>query len=202
MLRDPSHAAMTRRPKLDRGRRNFTLDDLLTDTGTGLANKIALDLASEIVEHFGEMATISQARSFCERKGFSELRRRIECAIEGRNGPDAVRAMAHAMRDFAFERPGLSAVCFRSVFKDFGGWPADDELVLTLSGTFAQLNLTGEQGRRVLRALRIFVHGFCFEEAGLSFAESLEYEKTYELAIRAFVSGLQVFASRISDEEL
>ena len=67
MLRDASCIAMTRRPKIRRGRRNFTLDELLTDAEPGPTEELAPDLVSEAGQRFGE-ATISEARASCIKK--------------------------------------------------------------------------------------------------------------------------------------
>jgi len=56
MLRDASHTAMTRRPKTRRGRRNFTLDELLTDAESGLTDETALKYVCEIGRPFGDPA--------------------------------------------------------------------------------------------------------------------------------------------------
>ena len=53
-LKDTSCAAMTRKPRIRRGRRNFTLDELLTDAESGLTGEIAPNLAPEIGKSFGE----------------------------------------------------------------------------------------------------------------------------------------------------
>ena len=63
MLRDASCIAMTRRPRIRRGRRNFTLDELLTDAEPGPAP----DLAPEVGQRFGE-ATTSERRVSCIKK--------------------------------------------------------------------------------------------------------------------------------------
>jgi hypothetical protein len=57
---------MTRKPKIGRGRRNFTLDELLADTESGLTEEIAPD-ALGVGKRFGE-ATISEERASCVKK--------------------------------------------------------------------------------------------------------------------------------------
>jgi len=193
---------MTRIQKIARGRRNFTLDDLLTDTDSGLTEKIALDLALEIGKYAGEVRTGSEARVFCTKRASRELCQRVEYVTKNKNGADALRAMARAMRNYALERPGLSAACFRSLLSDSNKWPADDELARTLSGVFARMNLTNEQARCVLSVLRIFAYGSALEEMASSFSDSLEYERTYELAIDAFICGLRLPTSKAGEEEL
>jgi hypothetical protein len=54
VLRDGSHTAMIRRPKTRRGRRNFTLDELLTDAESGLADESAPKFVCEIGKPCGD----------------------------------------------------------------------------------------------------------------------------------------------------
>ena len=61
MLRDASCIAMTRRPRIRRGRRNFTLDELLTDAEPGPTEELAPDLAPEVGQRFGEAITFGKA---------------------------------------------------------------------------------------------------------------------------------------------
>ena len=51
--RGASCTAMTRKPKISRGSRNFTLDELLADTQSGFTEEIAPD-APEIGKRFAE----------------------------------------------------------------------------------------------------------------------------------------------------
>lgn len=62
MLRDASHTAMTRRPKTRRGRRNFSLDELLTDAESGLTDAPAPKFVCEIGKPLGEPGN-SEARA-------------------------------------------------------------------------------------------------------------------------------------------
>ena len=64
MSRDASCIAMTRRPRIRRERRNFTLDELLTDAEPGPTEELAPDLAAEVGQRFGE-ATVSEGRASC-----------------------------------------------------------------------------------------------------------------------------------------
>ena len=67
MSRDASCIAMTRRPRIRRGRRNFTLDELLTDAEPGPTEELAPDLAPEVGQRFGEAIT-SERRVSCIKK--------------------------------------------------------------------------------------------------------------------------------------
>lgn len=79
MLREASHTAMTRRPKTRRGRRNFTLEELLANAESGVTEDAAPDLAWEIGKRFGE-ATNSQARP-------SYMKRSSKDKLKTKNGP-------------------------------------------------------------------------------------------------------------------
>ena len=66
VLRDASCIAMTRRPRIRRGRRNFTLDELLTDAEPGPTEELAPDLAPEVGKR--REAIVSEARASCIKK--------------------------------------------------------------------------------------------------------------------------------------
>jgi len=66
MLRDASCIAMTRRPKIRRGRRNFTLDELLTEAEPGPTEELAPDLAPKVGKR--REAIVSEARASCIKK--------------------------------------------------------------------------------------------------------------------------------------
>jgi hypothetical protein len=79
VLREASHTVMTRRPKTRRGRRNFTLEELLANAKSGVTEDAAPDLAWEISERFGD-ATNSEARPSC-------MKRSSKDKLKTKNGP-------------------------------------------------------------------------------------------------------------------
>lgn len=101
--------------------------------------------------------------------------------------------MALGMRSYALERPGLSAATFRNPIIDSPEWRAGSELAQTVFGVFAQIGLEGEQAQHALRMLRSLVRGFVLNEMALSFLDSLDYQRSYELAIEVFIQGLSAF---------
>jgi Tetracyclin repressor-like, C-terminal domain len=127
-------------------------------------------------------------------KGYQGLRRRIEGDVDGKSGVAALRAMAHSMRNFALEHPGLSAATFRSATTDSPEWrQALGELAETAYRVFAQVALEGEPAQQALRMLRSLIRGFVLSEMVGSFLEPLDYGVSFELAIDAFVVGLSAF---------
>jgi hypothetical protein len=130
-------------------------------------------------------------------KGYRELHQRIEQGIEGKNGSGALRAMAYAMRNYSLERPGLSAATFRDPAVDSREWhEAGSKLAQTVSRVFTQLGFEGEQAQHALRILRSLIRGFVIHEMAASYLESLEYERSYELAIDIVIRGLPALNSK------
>jgi hypothetical protein len=124
----------------------FDIDELLTAPASGWHKKIAVDLISEIEKHLVEIGTIPEMRRFLAVKGYRELYQRIEREIEGKSGSDSLRAMAHAMRNYSLERPGLSAVTLRAPVIDSLEWQeAGSKLARTVSRIFFELGFEGEQ---------------------------------------------------------
>jgi Tetracyclin repressor-like, C-terminal domain len=170
------------------------LAEILEFPATSWDKRIAADLTAEIERHLAEkVSTIPEMRRFLAIKGYRELQLHIESAIKGRRGVDALRAMAISMRQYAMERPGLSAATFRSPATDSPEWrDAQMQLAAVVLGVFSQLGIAGEPALHALRLLRSFVRGFVMHEMSASFLEPLEYDKTYELGIDMFVEGLSV----------
>jgi Tetracyclin repressor-like, C-terminal domain len=170
---------------------NFDIDELLTTPASSWHKKIAVDLISEIERHLVEIGTVPEMRRFLAVKGYRELHQRIEREIEGKGGSDALRAMAYAIRNYSLERPGLSAATFRDPVIDSLEWQeAGSELAQTVLRVFAELGFEGEQAQHALRILRSLIRGFVIHEMAASYLESLEYERSYELAIDVFIRGL------------
>lgn len=67
MLMDTSLTVMTRRTKFGRRRRNFTLEELLTNPASGRREEIAQDFSSEIRNGCDEKE-ISETRAPCTEK--------------------------------------------------------------------------------------------------------------------------------------
>jgi hypothetical protein len=173
------------------GHPSFGVDELLTTPTSTWHKRIAVDLISEIEKHLVEIGTIPEMRRFLAVKGYRELQQRIEQETEGKHGPEGLRAMAYAMRNYSLERPGLSAATFRDAVVDSREWnEAGSKLAQTVSRVFAQCGLEGDQAQHALRILRSLTRGFVIHEMAAPYLESLEYERSYEIAIDIFIQGL------------
>jgi hypothetical protein len=173
----------------------FDVDELLSIPASSWDKRISVDLIAEMEIHLADkVATLPEMRRILAVKGYQGLRRRIEADVKDKAGVVALRAMAHSMRDFALEHPGLSAATFRSATTDSPEWrQALRELLETAHRILAQVELEGEPAQQALRMLRSLVRGFVINEMAASFLEPLDYAVSFGLAVDAFVLGLSAF---------
>jgi hypothetical protein len=177
----------------------FGVDELLSIPASSWDKRIAVDLIAEMEIHLADkVATLPEMRRILAVKGYQGLRRRIEGDVKDKIGVAALRAMAHSMRDFALQHPGLSAATFRSAATDSPEWRhALGELLETAFRVLAQVKLEGEPAQQALRMLRSLVRGFVLNEMGATFLEPLDYTGSFELAIDAYVLGLPAFLAPV-----
>jgi WHG domain-containing protein len=177
----------------------FSISDILSFSTTSWDEQISADLVTEMELHLSEkVTTIPRLRRILAVKGYDELRRRIESEVKGENGLDALRSTARAMRDFALERPGLSAATFRSPASDCPDWRAAGfALSATVFQVFAGVGVVAEAAEQALRILRSLVRGFILNEMAGSFhIEPQEYAETFDLGIEQFILGLPALKAR------
>jgi hypothetical protein len=121
------------------------------------------------------------------------LRRQIEKAVEGKTGPDAVRAMALAMRSFALGSPGLAVASFRDPEIDNPEYQkAAGQLAQTVLRVFSEAGIVDESAKHAIRILKSLVRGFVLGEMSAPVARPMEYQRSYVFAVDMFVSGLDV----------
>jgi hypothetical protein len=156
---------------------------------------IAADLSAEIQALLAEKVdTIPEMRRFLAIKGYRELHQRLEAAVEGKSGEQALRAVAFAMRAYAHDRPGLSAATFRNPTVDSPEWRLEGEsLGRFVLGVLAGVGLTGRPATHALRILRALVRGFVLHEMASSFLEPVDYDETYGIAVDVYIRGLSAF---------
>jgi hypothetical protein len=189
---------------IDRPTGKFSVDEVLSLSASSWDKRITTDLIAELEVHLADkVSTLPEMRRILAVKGYRGLHRRIEGDVKDKNGVAALRAMAHAMRDFALEHPGLSAATFRNSTTDSPEWrQALGELSQTAYRVFSQVALDGQPAQQALRMLRSLVRGFVLNEMVASFLEPLDYGVSFELAIDAFVLGLPAFKTSINPVEL
>ena len=169
----------------------FSIPDLVCEPAR-LDRVIAADLSSETQALLAEkMDTMPEMRRFPAIKGYRELPRRLETAVEGKAGKEALRAVAFEMWAYAHDRRGLSAATFRNPRLESPEWHQErGALGDFVFGVLAGVGLTGNPAAHVLRTLRSLVRGFVLHEMASSFLEPLNHDETYGLTTEALIRGL------------
>lgn len=175
-------------------RRSITTDDgvhhVLKQSPTSWDRRIAADLVAEIEPYIGKLETLPELRQQLAIDGYRGLTRRIEHAVVGVTGTDAIVAMAQAMRGYAIARPGLAAASFRSLDVTSPEWQAAGaELAQTVMEVLASCGLHGAAASHAALILRCLVRGFIVNEMTTP-NSSLDFHESFAVAIRTFVHGL------------
>jgi hypothetical protein len=169
----------------------FSVHELL-DQPTRWDQLIAADLSAEIRALLAEkVETIPEMRRFLAIKGYRQLHERLEAAVEGKTGEEALGAVALGMRAYAHDRPGLSAATFRTPIVDSPEWRREGEkLAGFVLSVLAGIGLTGRPAIHALRILRALVRGFVLHEMTSSFLEPLDCDETFGIAVEVYIRGL------------
>lgn len=154
--------------------------------------KLAKDLADEIGACTGDqLGTVREMRRFLALKGYRELLQRLREACGGKDGEDAIAAIAHAMRRYGLERPALSAAAFRTAAADCPEWrEAHERLHTFITDALARCGLADEAAEHALDMLRSLVRGYVLHEVMHTFIGVDSYDESFDSAVRVFVAGL------------
>jgi hypothetical protein len=169
--------------------RNYSVDEILSNSWD---KKLSSDLVEEIEACTGERrATVEEMRRFLALKGYRELLQRLHAVREGKRGNEALRAVAHAMRRYALDRPALSAAAFRTAAADCPAWrEAHENLHSFMMDVLADCGLLGQPAEEALNMLRSLVRGYVLNELMHTLIGVDSYEDSFESSIRVFVAGL------------
>jgi len=166
-----------------------------------LADKDGLDVLSmaTLASHLGVrtpalyhyFAGLTGLRRAMALMGIQEGSARIGCAIMGKAGDDAVLALAHALRDFANEHPGLYEAASRAPDPEDSEWQAAGrEVVEIMVRALSAYHLSHDTARHVIRMLRSIVHGCVSLEHIGGFGLPLEVDETFRCLLVALLDYL------------
>jgi AcrR family transcriptional regulator len=123
--------------------------------------------------------------------GRRELASCIGKAAIGRSADDAIRAIAHAYRAFARERPSLYAACQRAPDPhDTVLIVASEDVLAILRMVLEAYDLDGDAAIHTIRGLCSAMHGFVTLEAAGGFGIPLDVNASYDHLIDVFINGL------------
>jgi AcrR family transcriptional regulator len=113
-------------------------------------------------------------------------------ATVGRAGPDAVRAMANAYRQWVLEHPGRYAATVRAPSPDdVADQQASDAVVRVVLDVLAAFDLAGPVGIDAARTLRSAVHGFVTLEQVEGFGLPRDVDRSFDFLVDVLISGLE-----------
>ncbi len=168
---------------------------LLADT-EGLESMTLAQLAAVLGVRspslYAHVASLEDLRRRLGGRGAHELAAKLTHAVAGRAGADALRAIAHAYREYAHEHPGSYAAAQRArelqADEDaiVAGRAVTDVVLAVLRG----YDLDGDDAVHAARAIRVALHGFVSLEAGEGFAIELSLDETFERLIVILDRGL------------
>jgi AcrR family transcriptional regulator len=111
-------------------------------------------------------------------------------------GPDALRAIAHAYRDFARAHPGSYAAISRTPTErdDASGYAAFAAVVPVIAGLLVQLGAAEDDAIALIRSFRSALHGFVSLEASGGFGLPDDIDESFEVLIDVLLAGLRAHA--------
>jgi AcrR family transcriptional regulator len=124
-------------------------------------------------------------------QGLQEVEARLGRAVMGKAGDDAVLALAHALRDFAKEHPGMYEAASRAPDPDDREWQRDGrEVVEIMVRALSAYHLSHDAALHVIRMLRSIVHGCVSLELIGGFGPPLEVDETFRCLLVALLDYL------------
>jgi len=121
----------------------------------------------------------------------TELQRRIEEAVMGRAGEDALRELMRAYRQYVVERPGRYAMFPAAPLLDPLLEPSGRRLMAVIATVLERCGITRQGGLHAMRAIRAAAHGFASLEAAGGFGSSDDLDASYDLLVNSLIAGLR-----------
>ena len=129
-------------------------------------------------------------------RGIEELGAALQRAAVGRSDDDAVRAIAHAYREFALSRPGLYATTVpSSEVDDDAVRDAGARVVETVVAALDGYGLDPDAAIHATRSLRAAVHGFVALELAGGFGLAQSPADTFDWMTELLAEGFGVRAA-------
>ncbi|MFC8600614.1 MULTISPECIES: TetR/AcrR family transcriptional regulator [unclassified Isoptericola] len=169
---------------------------------TGLADLTLAKVAAtagvatpSLYKHVGSLAALRRDVAMAI---LDELTTASAAATVGRAGPDALRALAHAWRDYALAHPGRYAATQLAPDPDD---PEDAEhrtaaarVVALVGAVLRGFGLPDDRTVDAVRAVRASVHGFVTLEASRGFRLPEDLDRSFDALVDMLVAGVSALA--------
>ncbi len=186
-------------------KRGVTEDDVV-DAAARIADSIGHDrvtlaaVAAEVGVRppslYAHVEGLDGVRRLLALRAAEEIERALSESARGREGTDALRALAHRYRQFARERPGLYAAAQRAVRPG-----EDDELYRALGAAIvpvlealSQAGVPREELVHITRAFRSALHGFVELERASGFGMPESVDESFAHLVELILSGVRGLA--------
>jgi AcrR family transcriptional regulator len=150
--------------------------------------RVAADLGVRAPSLYNHVASRKALLDAVSERAYAEATATLQAATVGRAGPDAVRALATALREYALTAPGRYAATQRPPAP--GATEAAGGLVEVIVGALRAWDLHGDEEIHAVRALRSALHGFIVLELNGGFQITLDRDESYARLVEVVVSGL------------
>ncbi|MBB2912269.1 AcrR family transcriptional regulator [Streptosporangium becharense] len=172
------------------------------DAAIAYADRHGLDALSisALARHLGVAAPslyvhlpggLRELRAALCARGHLDIAERCRRAATGRSGADALRALAHAQRDYARDHPALYAATGLAIDGHGGDEVrrAADEAAAVAADVLATGAFAESSRVHAARGIRSAVQGFCALEAAGMFALDVSVDESFSWLVEALVSG-------------
>lgn len=148
-----------------------------------------------LYKHVGSLAALRSAVSLVAMR---ELSRLTATATVGRSGEDALRALGHAIRNFAREHPGLYSAGQVAPDPDAEGglelMQSAADAVEVMGAVLRGFNLPAERTVDGIRTARAALHGFATLEQGGGFGMPDSVDTSFEVLLDVLCAGVHQLA--------
>lgn len=150
-------------------------------------SELAAELGVRPPSLYAHVGGIDDLRRRLGARGARELAERMGHAVEGRSGSEALRALAHAYRDYAREHPGTYDAAQRSteLQADPEAAAAAEAAAGVALAVLRGFDLDGDEAIHAARLIRVTLHGFADLVAAGGFAIDLPLEDTFDRLVAA-----------------
>jgi AcrR family transcriptional regulator len=146
---------------------------------------------------YSHVAGIDDLKRLLALHGLAELDRAMARATIGISGPDAVRAVLNAYREFVEKNPGLYAATVPTPPRSDREWSAAvDRLMDTLLASLRYYDLRGPEKVHALRGLRSLVHGFVSLESSGALKHPVNRDDSFAWLVESFLAALEKMAAQ------
>ncbi|HEX4208718.1 MAG TPA: WHG domain-containing protein [Ktedonobacteraceae bacterium] len=180
--------------RVDRERVLATASELANRHGLDQLSmsELALALGIRTPSLYTHVTGLDELHRLLAIKGLRELDERLTRAALGKSTDDAIKAAAHAYRQFVHECPGVYTAMVPTPPADDAEWhQAKDQIMDTLLTVLSGSGLSEDEAIHVLRGLRSLIHGYATMELSGAFKHPVNRDDSFQRVLAIFLAGFR-----------